>query len=232
MAATLVHETMDRKFFNLSAITNRIQEILQPHIGKLFWVKAEISSGRERGGSFYCDLVETNEAKQIIAQMRCTIWYADLLKIRKEFQDKGMDLILDDGTLVGLQCLLQYNPKYGFSLRVVDADPSFALGELELKKHEILNRLTKEGLLEPNKKQQGAFRNLRTHGEGNRPLTFLFCHVIDLRNPKKVQRRCDRFHSQLVRCFLVDIVTGYHLEDCAASDLGIVFDLWPAQKSW
>ncbi len=49
----------ERTFFNLSAITNRVQEILQPSIGKLFWVKAEISSGRERGGSFYCDLVET-----------------------------------------------------------------------------------------------------------------------------------------------------------------------------
>jgi len=36
----------DRTFFNLSAITNRVQQILQPYIGKLFWVKAEISSGR------------------------------------------------------------------------------------------------------------------------------------------------------------------------------------------
>ena len=99
--------TMDHKFFSLSAITSRIQEILQPHIGKSFWLKAEISSGRERGGSFYCDLVETNEAKQVVAQMRCTIWYADLQKIRKEFQDKGIDLLLDDGTLVGFQCCLR-----------------------------------------------------------------------------------------------------------------------------
>jgi exodeoxyribonuclease VII large subunit len=141
-----------RKFFSLSAITGRVQDILQPHVGKPFWVKAEISSGREKGGSFYCELVETDQSKQIIAQMRCTIWYGDLLKIRKEFQQRGIDLILDDGTLVGLQCCLQYNPKYGLSLKVVDADPSFALGELELKKQEILNRLTKEGLLEPNKK--------------------------------------------------------------------------------
>ena len=70
-----------RCFFSLSAITSRIQQILQPAIGKLFWVKAEISSGRERGGTFYCDLVETNENKEIIAQMRCTIWSGDLMKI-------------------------------------------------------------------------------------------------------------------------------------------------------
>jgi exodeoxyribonuclease VII large subunit len=37
-------------------------------------------------------------------------------------------------------------------LKVNDADPAFALGELELKKKEILGRLKKEGLLEPNKK--------------------------------------------------------------------------------
>jgi exodeoxyribonuclease VII large subunit len=55
----------ERTFFSLSAITNRVQQILQPYIGKLFWVKAEISSGRERGGSFYCDLVETKDSGEI-----------------------------------------------------------------------------------------------------------------------------------------------------------------------
>ena len=33
------------KFFRLSQITGRMQKILQSHIGKLSWVKAEISSG-------------------------------------------------------------------------------------------------------------------------------------------------------------------------------------------
>jgi exodeoxyribonuclease VII large subunit len=142
----------ERTFFNLSAITGRIQEILQPYIGKLFWVKAEISSGRERGGSFYCDLVESSESGEIIALMRCTIWSRDLAKIRKKFKGYDLDLILDDGTVVGFQCSIQYNPRYGLSLKVADADPTFALGELELKKKEILDRLKKEGLLEPNKK--------------------------------------------------------------------------------
>ena len=141
----------ERTFFSLSAITNRLQQILQPHIGKLFWVKAEISSGRERGGSFYCDLVETKESGEIIAQMRCTIWSRDLLNIKKKFKDADLNLILDDGTFVGFQCSIQYSPRYGLSLKVNDADPAFALGELELKKKEILDRLKKEGLLEPNK---------------------------------------------------------------------------------
>ena len=101
----------ERTFFTLSAITNRIQQILQPSIGKLFWVKAEISSGRERGGSFYCDLVETKESGEIIAQMRCTIWSRDLSNIKKKFKDSDLDLILDDGTAVGFQCSIQYTIK-------------------------------------------------------------------------------------------------------------------------
>jgi len=139
------------KFFNLSDITARIQEIFQPHISKLFWVKAEISSGRERGGSFYCDLVESDENGNIVAKMRCSIWNRDLSNIRKQFKEHELDLKLDNGTAVGFQCSLQYSPQYGLSLKVVGADPAFALGELELKKKEILERLVKEGLLAPNK---------------------------------------------------------------------------------
>ena len=142
----------ENKFFPLSAVTNRIQQILEPHTKKRFWVKAEISSGRERGGSFYCDLVETDKDRGIIAKIRCSIWSRDLANIRAQFKACDLDLKLEDGTAVGFECSLQYHAKYGLSLKVVGADPVFALGELELKKKEILGRLTKEGLLEPNKK--------------------------------------------------------------------------------
>ena len=52
---------------------------------------------------------------------------------------------------MGLQCSLQYSPKYGLSLNATDADPAFALGAFEIKKKQILDRLDKEGLFKPNK---------------------------------------------------------------------------------
>ena len=143
---------LPKKFFTLSDITNRIQAILQPHIGKCFWVKGEISSGRIRGGSFYCDLIETDGNGRIIAQIRCTIWNRDLDEIKKRFQEHDLDLKLDNGTVVGFHCSLQYSPQYGLSLKAVAADPTFALGELELRKRQIIDRLQKEGLFEPNKR--------------------------------------------------------------------------------
>jgi len=115
-------------FHNLSTITNRINALLQPAIGKTFWVKAEISSGRERGGTFYCDLVETNKNGKIIAKMSCTIWNRELYSIRAKFSENKLDLKLDNGTSVGFLCSVQYNLQYGLSLKVTDADPAFALG--------------------------------------------------------------------------------------------------------
>src|ERR1039457_2161535 len=143
---------MEKRFFPLSAITKRINELLEPAINKQFWVKAEIATGRERGGSFYCDLVETDAGGKIIAKISCTIWQRDLNTIRELFKTKGMDLVLDNGTVVGFLCSLQFSPQYGLSLRVIDADPSFAMGEMELKKRDIIERLQKEGLFEPNKR--------------------------------------------------------------------------------
>jgi exodeoxyribonuclease VII large subunit len=140
-----------KNFFTLSAITNRIQEILQPAIGKRFWVKAEISSGRERTGSFYCDLVETDQNGNVLAQLRAHIWNRDLARIRGQFKSLDLDLKLENGTVAGFHCALLYTPKYGLSLQIVDADPAFALGEMELKKKQILNRLFQEGLFELNK---------------------------------------------------------------------------------
>ena len=144
---------MEKRFFPLSAITNRISELLQPAITKRFWVKAEVMSGRERGGAFYCDLIETGTNDKIAAKLSCTIWTQELNSIRSLFKSKGMDLVLTDGTVVGFQCSLQYSPQYGISLRVIDADPSIAMGEMELKKREIIERLQKEGLFEPNKER-------------------------------------------------------------------------------
>ena len=144
---------MEKRFFPLSAITKRINELLEPAISKQFWVKAEISTGRERGGAFYCDLVETDAGGKIVAKIACTIWQRELSIIKELFKARNMDLVLTNGTVVGFLCSLQFSPQYGLSLRVIDADPSIALGEMELKKREIIERLQREGLFETNKER-------------------------------------------------------------------------------
>lgn len=138
-------------FYPLSKITARIGQMLQPALGKQFWVKGEIASGREKGGCFYCDLVESNSHGKIIAKIQCTIWSSDLFSIRSKFKTMNIPLKLDNGTQVGVLCSIQYHNHYGLSLKVLDADPSFAFGELELRKRRLIQQLEKEGLFQLNK---------------------------------------------------------------------------------
>lgn len=141
------------KIFSLSDITGRIKQILAPSCAKTFWVRAEIASGREKAGSFYCDLVEMGPGDKLLAKMQSSIWRHDLSRIRRVFEDKGLDLKLQDGTLVVFHCRLQYSEEYGLSLKIIDADPSFALGEMEQRKREIIETLDRAGLLGLNKKK-------------------------------------------------------------------------------
>jgi len=136
---------VSRHFFPLSAVTARIEEILAPAARQRFWVRAELSGASERN-HFYCDLVETDEAGRTVARLRCQIWARDLARIRERFKAAGLDLVLENGTQVGLQCELRFHPVYGLSLVGRDMDPAFALGELELRRRRILETLEREGL--------------------------------------------------------------------------------------
>ncbi|MHB8058463.1 MAG: exodeoxyribonuclease VII large subunit [Desulfuromonadaceae bacterium] len=88
---------MDKRFFPLSSVTNRISELLQPAITKKFWVKAEVMSGSERGVAFYCDLIETCANGNIAAKISCTIWTQELNSIRNLFKSKGIEPVLSLG---------------------------------------------------------------------------------------------------------------------------------------
>ena len=140
---------MSRRFVRLSAVARRLEALLEPALrsSATFWLRAEISSGRERGGAFYCDLVETGRDGEIKAQMRCTLWARDLVRIRTRFREAGLDLDLRDGTEVGMLCRVSFHPRYGLALVGLDMDPSFALGELALRRRRILERLEADGLL-------------------------------------------------------------------------------------
>jgi exodeoxyribonuclease VII large subunit len=138
------------RFFALSEITARLRKILSPY-KKRFWVRAEISTSRTRGaGHFYADLIEIDGAGQIIAKMELVLFATELESIRAKFEAAGVELLLANGTKIGIYCSLRYHERYGLSLMAHDMDPAFALGELELKRRRILATLKAEGLLGKN----------------------------------------------------------------------------------
>ena len=116
------------------------------------WVVAELSDLRVNGGHCYMELVEKNAAGQTVAKMRATIWASVFHPLRRKFfEATGRDIAT--GMKVMLRGGVNHHSLYGLSFNVSDIDPSFTLGDMERLRREILERLSREGILDHNKKE-------------------------------------------------------------------------------
>ncbi|MDH7514889.1 MAG: exodeoxyribonuclease VII large subunit [Bacteroidota bacterium] len=141
---------MNERIFTLSEITRRIEEIFRPHTINMFWVRAEVATASFRGGHFYATLVETEDGKQK-AKMECVVWKRELDTIQSRFQAMGLTFEPRQGSEVCLKCRLTYHQVYGLRLQGWEADPVFALGELEKRKRALIDKLVREGFDRKNK---------------------------------------------------------------------------------
>src|SRR5690606_37001676 len=144
--------SLPEKIFTLSQVAGSIKKTLTERYTSSFWVKAEMNKLNHYSHSGHCypDLVEKNNGK-VIAEMRSVLWKGDYLRINNRFVDLLQEP-LKDGITVLMLVNISFDAVYGVSLRIIDIDPSFSLGELAREKQETINRLRNENLLQANKK--------------------------------------------------------------------------------
>lgn len=143
----------ERTVYTLSRILKGIREYLDIRIkGKSFWLKVEIANiNFHSSGHCYLELSESNNG-QNIAQCRGSIWQSSLATIKANLGD-DYNNILKKGNEVVCFVELQFTERFGLNVIIKDIDITFNLGELEKRKQETINRLTKEKLLEKNKEK-------------------------------------------------------------------------------
>lgn len=141
----------DKKVFSLLEVTLSIQKTLSERYTTSFWVKAEMNKMNyyPHSGHCYPDLVEKKGAK-VIAQLKSTLWKDDYLRINRNFL-KVVKTPLKDGIKILFCAKIIFDPTHGLSLRIIDIDPSFSLGELEREKQETIEQLQKEGIFNRNR---------------------------------------------------------------------------------
>lgn len=144
-------KNQDRTVFSLLEVTQSIQKTLAQRYTSAFWVKAEMGKLNyyPQTGHCYPDLVEKQEGK-VMAQIRANLWKTDFDRINTVFL-KLIKEPLRDGINIMFSARVAYDPQYGLSLRILDIDPSFSLGEIEREKLETIERLKKDGLFGLNK---------------------------------------------------------------------------------
>ncbi|GGH09846.1 exodeoxyribonuclease VII large subunit [Sphingobacterium alkalisoli] len=146
-------EVVDSKtIFSLLEVTRSIQKTIADRYKNLYWIKAEMNKLNHYSHSGHCypELVEKKDGK-IVAEIRSILWKTDFQRINQQFI-KLLNEPLRDGITMLFQAGISYDPMYGLSLRIVDIDPTFVLGELEREKKESILKLQQEGIFDTNKK--------------------------------------------------------------------------------
>lgn len=141
----------NRTVFSLLEVTTSIQETLAARYKSAFWVKAEMNKLNHypQSGHCYPELVEKRGGK-IIAQIRATLWSEDYRRINAIFL-RTLHEPLKNGITILFHAKIAFDPSHGLTLRILDIDPAYSLGELEREKHDTIARLQQEGIYQRNK---------------------------------------------------------------------------------
>ncbi len=141
---------MDEKM-TLVQLQQMIKKGIESAIPATVWIIAEIGEMNTHvGGHCYLELVEyVNGGKGVAAKARATIWSSTYRMLKPYFETTaGVKLAKGLNVLVKVQ--VAYSNIYGLSLNITDIDPSFTVGELELKRQNTINRLANEGCMDMN----------------------------------------------------------------------------------
>jgi exodeoxyribonuclease VII large subunit len=141
----------NRKVFSLLEVSRSVQNTIAERYKSAFWVKAEMNKLNyyTQSGHCYPELVEKADGK-VIALVKANLWRDDYNNINKNFISTLKEP-LKDGIKILFLAKISFDPVHGFSLTIIDIDPSFTLGDLEKEKQETMEKLNKENILSLNK---------------------------------------------------------------------------------
>lgn len=141
----------DKTIFSLLEVTKSIQKTIAERYKSAYWIKAEMNKLNlySHSGHCYPELVEKKDGK-VIAQMRSILWRDDYKRINANFL-KTLHEPLKDGVKILFLAQISFDASYGMSLKIIDIDPSYTLGDLEKEKQETIQKIKSEGLFESNK---------------------------------------------------------------------------------
>ena len=130
-----------------SIVRSRIESLS----AETFWVKAELSELRVSRGHCYMEFVQKAEAGNgLVAKARGQVW-ANRWGLLKTYFEKTTGQALSAGMQVLVSVEPTFHELYGFSLNVIDIDPTFTLGDIARRRMEIIRQLKEEGVAEMNK---------------------------------------------------------------------------------
>lgn len=137
---------MQKKYVDLLELQTRLKMGIESLFPDRIWVRAEISGiSRRQNGHCYLELCQ-NDGAMVSAKTRAVIWASRWNYIDQTFRAiTGSSL--DSGMEILARVQVGFHPVYGLSLTIDEIDPEFTLGANERQRQLTIERLTREGLL-------------------------------------------------------------------------------------
>jgi exodeoxyribonuclease VII large subunit len=138
-------------YLTLRELTYLIKSTIDSTLPDEYWVVAEVSqiNCHLNSGHCYMELVEKQD-NATAAKMRATIWARDFRQISVNFRNlTGQEL--QAGMKILMLARVTFHEVHGLSLNIRDIDPSYTLGAMALERKEIIEKLTREGIIDRNR---------------------------------------------------------------------------------
>lgn len=137
--------------YSLYELNEYIRRVIALNFPDPIWVHCEIAQIKEVRGNVYLDLVYHDESTdEVTAQISANIWYKSYLFLKNKL-GALLPSLLAQGTNVSIKVQVEFNEKYGMKLIIEDIDPSYTIGQMEMKRQKILQQLSDESLIHLNK---------------------------------------------------------------------------------
>ena len=125
-----------------------VREAIEDALPDDYWVEAELSECRERGGHCYMELIEKEkDSNTPVARASAKCWRQTWQMLQPHFE-RVTGQPLHAGLKVLLRVYPQYHEAYGFSWIVTDIDPTYTIGDMARKRQEIIRQLKEEGVFD------------------------------------------------------------------------------------
>ena len=136
----------------LLSLNRLVRAAIEQSLDDEYWLEAELSEARlASNGHFYVEFVQKDDSgRTLVAKARGVAWARTYNMIAPLFE-RATGERLRAGMKVRVLVTVAFHELYGYSLNVVNIDPSFTLGDLAQRRREILAQLEAGGILEDNR---------------------------------------------------------------------------------